>query len=182
MPAVAIANPMNIRTRSSSAVPRSNTTPQYTPITGNAIAAMPNPPLRSHSITRPALPAASNQSDSTERSANTTRKIPNASRAQGARWVRTGVRVDAERFFEAPPRPDDRDPAPRFVFVVTYTSRTMGRITGFRLVTSQKYFARTRRTFCCRTVRSVTSSLALPSNDSMTRFLASSRMSAEVSS
>ncbi|HEX5904210.1 MAG TPA: hypothetical protein VF028_14035, partial [Actinomycetota bacterium] len=56
------------------------------------------------------------------RSASTTRPIPRASRAHGARWLLTEAR-DA-----FPPRP--------FVLLAHYTSTITGRITGFRCVTS----------------------------------------------
>ena len=161
---------MNIRTRSSRAVSRSSTIPQYAPISGNTYAAIPNAPRDSHVRKPPTGPAAPNQMPSTPRSETTTRKMPSASRACGDRICRTGVfggcfgfarvrfaGVRAAGFrarvaFEA--RDDERREGE--VFVGTYTSMITGRITGLRWVTSKKYFFSTRRTFCCKTDGSVT--------------------------
>ncbi len=114
--------PMNIRSRSSSAVPRSRRRPQYSAMTGNATAATPNPACSSQSNPRPTGPADSNHSPRIASNASTTRPIPRASRAHGRRWLRTDVRAGA--------------PVRRPFVFANYTSRITGRITGLRCVTS----------------------------------------------
>ncbi len=122
-PTAAIANPMNIRIRSCSAVPRSRISPQYSARIGKTTAAMPNVACRSQSSPRPTGPAEPNHSPRIARSASTTRPIPRASRAQGRRWLLTEGRL-----LVLLPRP--------FVVLANYTSTITGRITGLRCVTS----------------------------------------------
>ncbi|MEA2558199.1 MAG: hypothetical protein QOG88_1737 [Actinomycetota bacterium] len=93
----------------------------------------------------PAGPAAWNQTESTDSSANTTKAIPMASRAHGERTTRTcgrggvfatvvlaGVRF-AGLFFAGARDGVRRDGE---VFCATYTSMITGRMTGLRWVTS----------------------------------------------
>jgi hypothetical protein len=84
---------------------------------GTTMAADPTDARSASSIHRPAKPAASNHSASTDSSARTTSPIPKASRAHGARCVNRDVLAG---FFGAGLRPDgfaglrplDEDPRP----------------------------------------------------------------------
>src|SRR3989441_12448148 len=138
---------------------------------GNATATTPSEPRSIHVRRSPTGPAASNHTPSAARSATTTRRTPEASRACGERICRTEVfsgfagafllrreRPLAVEVFEG--RDDRRE---EDVFVATYTSMITGRITGFLCVTSKKYLLSTLRTFCCNADGSVTWASALSS-------------------
>jgi hypothetical protein len=120
---------MNMRTRSPWAALRSSRTPQYRASTGKVTAAIPRAPWASTEIPRPTTPAASNHSASTDIRAKTTRPMPRASRAQGARCWRTVVRWRRRRVLGGR-RVDLR------LALAIYTSMITGRITGLRWVTS----------------------------------------------
>jgi hypothetical protein len=88
----------------------------------------------------PAGPAASNQTERIASKPKTTSPMPSASRAQGERICRVGVRAGLAGFFLAVRFLDDgedrRTGARRAVFCGTYTSMITGKMTGLRWVTS----------------------------------------------